>query len=143
MRKGVSLLVSDIRSEPVDLLAAEGAAPSSIQEIAERCAIIFTMVPDDAASEAVIIGGSGLSPHIKAGTLVVDMSRTTFCDTAGIHALVSAHKQAQAGRGELRLVITTPMVRRIFTITGLDNLIPHFVSREDALTAPFNGPGNG
>jgi anti-sigma B factor antagonist len=75
----------------------------------------------------------------RHGTLVVDMSRTRFCDTAGIHALVSAHKQAQAGRGELRLVIATPMVRRIFTITGLDNVIPYFGSREEALTAPASG----
>ena len=75
----------------------------------------------------------------RHGTLVVDMSRTRFCDTAGIHALVSAHKQAQAERGELRLVIATPMVRRIFTITGLDNVIPYFGSREEALTAPASG----
>jgi len=79
----------------------------------------------------------------RHGTLVVDMSRTVFCDTAGIHALVSAHKQAQAERGELRLVITTPMVQRIFTITGLDDVIPHFGSREDALTASSPRPGNG
>jgi len=69
----------------------------------------------------------------RHGTLVVDMSRTAFCDTAGIHALVSAHKQAQAEHGELRLVITTPTVKRILTITGLDNFIQHFGSREDAL----------
>jgi len=76
----------------------------------------------------------------RHGTLVVDMSQTAFCDTAGIHALVSAHKQAQAERGELRLVITTPMVQRIFTITGLDDVIPHFGSREDALTASSPAP---
>jgi len=75
----------------------------------------------------------------RHGTLVVDMSRTRFCDTAGIHALVSAHKQARADRGELRLIIATPMVRRIFTITGLDHVIPHFGSREEALAAPASG----
>jgi anti-anti-sigma factor len=68
------------------------------------------------------------------------MSRTAFCDPAGIHALVSAHKQARAERGELRLVITTPMVQRILTITGLDHLIPQFGSREDALAAPPPAP---
>jgi anti-sigma B factor antagonist len=70
-----------------------------------------------------------------SGRLVVDMSRTQFCDTAGIHALVAAHKRAGAGRGEVRLVITGPAVLRIFAITGLDNVIPHFASLEDALTA--------
>jgi anti-sigma B factor antagonist len=69
----------------------------------------------------------------RPGPLVVDMSHTSFCDTAGIHALVSAHKRAEAERGELRLVIATPTVRRIFTITGLDHVIPHFCTREEAL----------
>jgi anti-sigma B factor antagonist len=72
-------------------------------------------------------------------TLVVDMSRTQFCDTAGIHALVSAHKRAQAEGGELRLVITTPMVLRIFTITGLDSVIAHFGSLEEALAGTASG----
>lgn len=75
----------------------------------------------------------------RPGTLVVDMSQTRFCDTAGIHALVSAHKQAQAERGELRLVLTTPPVLRIFAITGLDNVIPHFGSLEEALAAASSG----
>jgi anti-sigma B factor antagonist len=69
------------------------------------------------------------------GGLVVDMSRTQFCDTAGIHALVAAHKRAEAGRGEIRLVITGAAVLRIFAITGLDRVIPHFASREEALAA--------
>jgi anti-sigma B factor antagonist len=69
------------------------------------------------------------------GRLVVDMSRTQFCDTAGIHALVAAHKRAEAGRGEIRLVITGAAVLRIFAITGLDSVIPHFATLEEALAA--------
>jgi anti-sigma B factor antagonist len=66
---------------------------------------------------------------------VVDMSRTRFCDTAGIHALVGAHKRAESGGGEIRLVITGAAVLRIFAITGLDSVIPHFASLEEALAA--------
>ena len=70
-----------------------------------------------------------------SGRLVVDMSRTQFCDTAGIHALVAAHKRAEADRGEIRLVITGAAVLRIFAITGLDSVIPHYASLEEALAA--------
>ena len=73
------------------------------------------------------------------GRLVVDMSRTQFCDTAGIHALVGAHKRAEAGRGEIRLVTTGAAVLRIFAITGLDSVIPHFASLEEALAATPRG----
>jgi anti-sigma B factor antagonist len=75
--------------------------------------------------------------------LVVDMSRTQFCDTAGIHALVAAHKRAEAGRGEVRLVITGAAVLRIFAITGLDSVIPHFASLEDALAATARSTESG
>ncbi len=69
------------------------------------------------------------------GTFVVDMTRTQFCDTTGIHGLVGAHKRAQAEHGEVLLVIGGATVLRIFAITGLDQVIPHFASLEEALAA--------
>jgi anti-sigma B factor antagonist len=67
------------------------------------------------------------------GRLVVDMSRTEFCDTAGLHALVAAHKRALAEGGELRLVVAGAAVQRIFAITGLSRVIPGFTSVQEAL----------
>jgi anti-sigma B factor antagonist len=67
------------------------------------------------------------------GRLVVDMSRTQFCDTAGLHALVGAHKRALAQGGEVRVVISGTAVRRIFALTGLDQVIPSFTSLREAL----------
>jgi anti-sigma B factor antagonist len=67
------------------------------------------------------------------GRLVVDMSRTEFCDTAGLHALVAAHKRAQAEGGEVRLVVVGLAVQRIFAITGLDDMIRSFPSLHEAL----------
>jgi anti-sigma B factor antagonist len=67
------------------------------------------------------------------GRLAVDMSRTQFCDTAGLHALVGAHKRAQAEGGEVRLVISGMAVQRIFALTGLDQVIPNFPSLQEAI----------
>jgi anti-sigma B factor antagonist len=77
-------------------------------------------------------------------TLVVDMTRTQFCDTAGLHALVSAHKRARAEGGELVLVTTGAAVLRILAITGLDQVIPHVTSLEEALaqTSAGSEPGS-
>src|SRR5690348_5709583 len=66
-------------------------------------------------------------------TLVVDMSGTQFCDSAGLNVLVRAHQRAGAQGGEVRLVISTTGVRRIFTVTGIDRVIPSFSSLEKAL----------
>ena len=44
-----------------------------------------------AGLRAALLQSAALGP----GTLVVDMTRTQFCDTAGLHALVGAHKRAR------------------------------------------------
>jgi anti-sigma B factor antagonist len=69
--------------------------------------------------------------------MVADMSATQFCDSAGLHVLVRAHKKARAESGELLLVVPATTVLRIFAITGIDRMIPNFPSLEDALAARF------
>ena len=67
-------------------------------------------------------------------TVVVDMTGTQFCDSAGLRELVRAHKRARAEGGELRLILPPDgAARRAFTFTGLDRLIPHFTALEQAL----------
>jgi anti-sigma B factor antagonist len=71
----------------------------------------------------------------RPAALIVDLTSTEFCDSAGLTVLVRAHKQALAEGGELRLVLPADgSVVRIFTLTGLDSVIPHFASLEQALT---------
>ena len=72
----------------------------------------------------------------RSRTFVVDMSRTQFCDTAGLHALVAAYKQAGDDGGEVRLVVTSAAVLRIFAITGFDQVISRFSRLDQALAAP-------
>jgi anti-sigma B factor antagonist len=67
------------------------------------------------------------------GTYVVDMSRTRFCDSSGLHALVAAHRRAQAEDDEMLLVIPSAAVLRVFAITGMDQVIPNFTSLDEAL----------
>jgi anti-sigma B factor antagonist len=68
------------------------------------------------------------------GTLVVDMTRTQFCDSSGLHALIAAHKRAEAEGREVLLVIPGTTVLRVFALTGMDRMIPNFTSLPDALT---------
>lgn len=65
--------------------------------------------------------------------LTIDMSETTFCDSAGVHAIVAAHQQAAATGTELRLVATA--VLSILTLVGVDQLIPIYPTLDAALTA--------
>jgi anti-anti-sigma factor len=72
-----------------------------------------------------------------AAVLVIDMSQTTFCDSAGVNAIITASSQATAAATRLRLV--APRLLRIFTIIGVDQLIPLYQTLEAALAEP--GPG--
>jgi anti-sigma B factor antagonist len=67
------------------------------------------------------------------GALVVDMTQTQFCDSSGLHALIAAHKRAEAAGREVLLVIPSVAVLRVFALTGMDKVIPNFTSLADAL----------
>jgi anti-sigma B factor antagonist len=67
-------------------------------------------------------------------TMVVDLTATRFCDSAGLRELVRAHRRAVAGGGGLRLVIPAyGALLRVFGVTGLDGMIPHFATVTQAL----------
>ncbi len=55
--------------------------------------------------------------------LIVDMTGTTFCDSAGITALVRASRRAAANGATMRLAVTASTVLRVFTLVGIDRLI--------------------
>jgi anti-sigma B factor antagonist len=63
-----------------------------------------------------------------AATLIVDMGSTTFCDSAGVNALVRAHKRATANDSEMRLVVSAPAVQRVLDITGVGHLMDIYPS---------------
>src|SRR5579863_9696718 len=68
-----------------------------------------------------------------AAAFVVDMTRTTFCDSAGIHALIDAYKQARAEGAEV--------LPRIFALTGVDQVIPSYPGLDEALRHTPAGTG--
>ncbi|MGN6678623.1 MAG: STAS domain-containing protein [Streptosporangiaceae bacterium] len=74
------------------------------------------------------------------GTLVVDMSRTRFCDVSGLRAVLATRRRAEAEGREV-LVIPSTSVVRVLALTGMDRLIPSFTSLADALRhqAGLNG----
>ena len=77
------------------------------------------------------------------GTVVADLSRTQFCDSSGLHTLLAAHKRATTAGGDMLLVIRGSAVLRVFTITGVDHIIPNFTSLEEALAQASANGSNG
>ena len=72
-----------------------------------------------------------LAASHDATVLIIDMSGTTFCDSAGVQAIIDTYNQVAATHTQLRLVATA--VLRILTLVGVDQLIPIYPTLEAAL----------
>jgi anti-sigma B factor antagonist len=74
-----------------------------------------------------------------AEVMIVDMSKTSFCDSAGVGALVRAFRRATSGGTKMRLVIAGPPVERVLTLTGIDRLIEIYPSVAAAVGSSKRG----
>ena len=70
------------------------------------------------------------------GGFVVDLTRTRFCDSAGVSTLVRAFRRATSSGTKMRLVVGGLAVQRVLTLTGVDRLIEVYPSVRAALGSP-------
>ena len=83
---------------------------------------IDVTIADTVRDELLAILGQG------AVLLIADLSKTEFCDSAGVSALVRTYRQASTSGSAMRLVVSTPAVQRVLSITGVDRLVDVFPS---------------
>ena len=81
--------------------------------------------------------GELMAAAIVPGVAVVvaDLSMTTFCDCAGVHSLLLAHREASASNTELRLVARSRAVLLILALLGADQVLPGHPDLSAALLA--------
>ena len=88
--------------------------------------------------EVDLANASDLRAHLKAvarndNNLIVDMSELRYIDSSGIRTLIEAHHTFKQTRRKMVLAAVTPSVQKIFSIVGMDRIMPVFVSIEAAL----------
>ena len=67
--------------------------------------------------------------------LIADLTGTVSCDHGGAEALVRAYHRASVSGTQLKIAASSPLVRRILTVSGLDRLVSVYPSLEAALAA--------
>jgi anti-anti-sigma factor len=74
---------------------------------------------------------------LNAGALglVVDLTGTTFIDSAGVTALVRASRRASASEATVRLAATGAAVTRVLSLVGIDQLIEVHPSVAEAVAS--------
>lgn len=75
--------------------------------------------------------------------LVVDLTRTTFCDSAGVTALARAARRAAASETVMRLAVASPAVLRVLNLVGVDRLIDVYPSVPEAVSSLPDQTGAG
>ena len=89
--------------------------------------LVITAPADIDMTNADLLSAALAGPAaLGQATIVVDLTATQFCDSAGLLVLVRANQRAVARGSELRLVLATPAVRRLFAVSGVDHVIPTF-----------------
>ena len=72
--------------------------------------------------------------------LVVDLTRTSFVDSATLGVLLGGLKRLRPKGGEIVLVIADPNIRKIFEITLLDRVFPIVDTLPEALERVTGAP---
>jgi anti-anti-sigma factor len=68
--------------------------------------------------------------------VIADMSLTVFCDSSGVRQLLIASDAASECKSELRLVVASDAVVRVFRILGVDAVLKVYRSMGQALGDP-------
>jgi anti-sigma B factor antagonist len=77
----------------------------------------------------------GQSTADKVDLLVVDLTGVDFMDSTGLSTIVTAVAAARGYGGDVRVVAATDKIRKVFTLTGVDQQVGLFGSLDEA-TSP-------
>ena len=73
-----------------------------------------------------------LTPGV--GTVVADMTETSFCDSSGVHAIMRAYESAAARDITMRVAVSPDgSVHRVLELIGASRLMPVHPNLADAL----------
>jgi anti-sigma B factor antagonist len=97
-----------------------------------QTAVVPLPVEIDAANIGLVEAAVASALASRPTVLIADGTSTAFCDSAGIAALIHAHRRAAATGAQLRVVITGSSVRRILELIGADQLLLVYPSLTDA-----------
>ena len=65
--------------------------------------------------------------------VIIDLSRVTKIDSAGLGQLMSCYSHLVRNQGSLKFVNAAPDIRKLLDMTGISSLIPAFGSEQEAI----------
>jgi len=110
------------------------ASPNVSVATEERGDVVVISVGGEVDAHTAPAVREAVEDRIRPGVrVVVDLTDVTFLDSTGLGVLVTSLKRLREVDGSLDLVVTSPRVLKVFTLTGLDVVIPIHETLDAAL----------
>ncbi len=65
--------------------------------------------------------------------VIIDLSRVTRIDSAGLGQLMSCYSHLVRNRGSLKVLNPAPEIRKLLDMTGISTLIPSYTDEQEAV----------
>lgn len=92
VKAGYELVVNDFNKAAVAELVALGAEEAANnKEVAEKCEVVITMLPNSPHVKTVALGENGLVEGFKEGSILIDMSSIDPVESKAIAEALAAH----------------------------------------------------
>jgi anti-anti-sigma factor len=70
--------------------------------------------------------------------VIIDLSRVTKIDSAGLGQLMSCYSHLVRNQGSLKVLNAPPDIKKLLDMTGISSLIPAYSSEQEAVKSFFN-----
>lgn len=67
-------------------------------------------------------------------SLILNLEKVTFIDSSGLGVIIGRYKKVTAGQGRMYIVGARPSVEKILMFSGINKLVPLFVSEQDIVS---------
>ena len=104
-----------------------------------RHVVVIMPAEIDAANATAVTGQLSAVLSERPDLITADLTRTRFCDSAGVQAVARAAEQSAAGGTELRVALGDSPVARVFQLTGLDQVVRVYRDVQQSLDTPRPG----
>jgi anti-anti-sigma factor len=113
-------------------------AISLVRHDGDACVVALTGEHDLSSADELT---DALENAASGAVVIVDLSSTSFIDSAVLGALITSHRNAASDGRRWALVIgngSGAAVRRILELTGLDGILPVYSDVGEALAASLS-----
>jgi anti-anti-sigma factor len=117
----------------VEILGVEVEVPNPRLATVPPGVMVVILPPEVKHANAIEVNAQIIAVMVPGNTAVVlDFTRTTFCDSACLKGLVKAERLAYASGIELRLVVPSRL-EPILALAELDRVLPSYPTLSAAL----------